>query len=133
LFWLVNPGLAINELLLGQRIPKDMVACRSCHNYWARRTFVHCPWCGTYSEFAIWSGGHGFGHWLGIVCPECGQRVPTLDNLITWAVTAGVVLAYRILGRPFEERWLAWQRGYLAREWRRAERARERLAPRARG
>jgi hypothetical protein len=79
----------------------------------------------------VWSGGNGFGHWLGLVCPECGRRLQTLTNGVTWAVTAGVVSAYRLLGRPLEGRLLAWQRQYLAWEWRRAQRARERLVSRA--
>jgi hypothetical protein len=71
----------------------------------------------------------GFGHWLGLVCPECGRRLPALANGVTWAVTAGVVLAYRVLDRPFEGGLLALRRGYLAWEWRRTSRALERIAP----
>jgi hypothetical protein len=71
----------------------------------------------------------GFGHWLGLVCPECGRRLPMLANWATWALSAAVGLAYRALGRPFESRLLDLQRGYLAWEWRRTYRARERIAP----
>lgn len=129
LHWVINPGLAVNELLLGQRLPKQMFVCQSCHDPLGWRTFVHCPGCGLYSGSMIWSGINGFGHWLGLVCPECGLCLPTLANWVTRAVSAGVVLAYRALGRPFESRLLALQRGYLAREWRRTSRARERIAP----
>ena len=127
LHWVLNPGLAVNELLFGQRIPKQMFICNGCRSSFASRTFVHCPWCGIYSESMIWSGTNGFGHWLGIVCPECGRGVPTLANAVTWAVSAGLALAYRILGRPFLGRLLAWQRRYLAWEWGRTARAHERL------
>jgi hypothetical protein len=130
LHWVINPGLAVNELLLGQRLPKQMYVCQWCPDPLGWGTFVHCPGCGTYSGSLIWSWSNGFGHWLGLVCPECGRRLPTLANWVTRAVSAGVVLAYRALGRPFEGRLLALQRGYLAWEWRRTYRARERIIAR---
>lgn len=130
--WVINPGLAVNELILGQRLPKQMFICQSCPDPLGMRTFVHCTGCGTYSGSMIWSRGNGFGHWLGLVCPECGRRVPMLANGVIWAISAGVGLAYRVLGRPFEGRLLACQRRYLAWEWGRAYRARERLISRAR-
>ena len=69
------------------------------------------------------------GHWLGLVCPECGWRLPTPANRVTRAVSAGVVLAYRVLGSPFEGGLLALRRGYLAWESRRTSRAPGWIAP----
>jgi hypothetical protein len=128
LHWVINPGLAVNELILGQRLPRDLFICKSCPKPLAWRSYVFCPSCGIYSASMIWSGWNGFGHWLGIICPECGRRVPTLSNAITWVILKVLAGAYRGLGKPFEARRDRWERRFLAREWGRAYRARARIA-----
>lgn len=30
LYWMLNPFLVINELILGQRVPKEEIACKTC-------------------------------------------------------------------------------------------------------
>ena len=76
----------------------------------------------------IWSGWNSFGHWLGVVCPDCGHRIPTLSNAISWVVLKGLSLIYNFAGQPFEGAWSRWQWRFLAWEWGRAYRKRERIS-----
>lgn len=127
LHWVINPGLVFNELVLGQRLPRFLFLCKSCEVPLARRSYVFCPSCGHFSESMIWSGWNSFGHWLGVVCPDCGDRVPTLSNAVSWVLLKGLSRVYRLAGRPFLGALSDWRRRFLAWEWGRASRKREQL------
>ena len=43
--WIINPGLVINELILGQRIPKIYLEDKESTKPRIDRTFVPCPHC----------------------------------------------------------------------------------------
>jgi predicted RNA-binding Zn-ribbon protein involved in translation (DUF1610 family) len=82
-YWhlVLNPGLAFNELILGQRTPQQVFICKSCALPMADRSYVHCPSCGVFHAGRIWSYRNAFGNWLGYVCPACGAQIPCLWNL----------------------------------------------------
>src|SRR5215213_3473660 len=65
LHWVLNPGLMVNELLLGQRIPKITYFCRHCGSETTGLRYYHCDACDRFHEETIWTDGNGFGHWLG--------------------------------------------------------------------
>lgn len=90
LYWhmLLNPGLAFNELVCGQRTPENMYVCKSCTTSFVDRSYVHCPGCDSFHAGRIWSYTNAFGHWLGLVCPTCGGAIPC-----QWNFTSRVVLA----------------------------------------
>jgi len=88
LHWVLNPGLAFIELVLGLRIPKLMLICQDCQGPLCDRGYVPCPHCHTMNHGLTWSKGRGFGNWLGYVCPSCGRRIPCL-----WNYTSVVILA----------------------------------------
>ncbi len=116
--WVLNPGLVFNELLFGQRIPARLYTCNLCPGPTWRRQYVHCPGCGQYHDGMIWAKGHAFGHWLGIVCPDCGSRIPSLLNVTSWLVLARVSPISWLLWWWFGERYQAFEqrRAYRARE-----------------
>lgn len=88
LHWVLNPGLAFNELVLGQRLPRLSIECLSCNLPRDERSFVFCPACHTLHDARIWQGKQGFRNWLGLVCPTCGERIPCLWNLFSLAILA---------------------------------------------
>ena len=95
MYWhmILNPGLAFNELLLGQRQPCQLFECQSCKLPLVDRSYVHCPSCDTFHNGRIWSHRNAFGNWLGLVCPSCGADIPCLWNLtsrLVLAVTAPI-------------------------------------------
>ena len=99
LHWVLNPGLAFNELVLGQRIPKVQLICQDCQESLANRSYAPCPHCKTIIPGRSWGIKSGFGNWLGYVCPSCGKRIPCLWNftsLLILAITSPIwYLPYR--------------------------------------
>ncbi|MEX0886236.1 MAG: hypothetical protein WD009_07325 [Phycisphaeraceae bacterium] len=80
LHWLLNPGLVVNELLLGQRQPRVVLVCRSCDAPLGDRTYVPCPNCNTLIDGRRWSKRAGFGHWFGLVCPFCNGIIRSAEK-----------------------------------------------------
>jgi hypothetical protein len=118
--WVLNPGLAVNELLLGQRIPKITFFCRSCGSNTTYVRYYRCPDCEQFHPEAIWTGSNGFGHWLGVICPDCGSEIPCLLNLVSWVILARLSPINWMLRKLVGRRYIAW-------EQRRACAMRERL------
>jgi hypothetical protein len=83
LHWVLNPAIAFNELVLGQRIPKYTLICTHCQLPLPERQYIPCPSCGSINDWLIWARKtkYRFGKWLGLVCPVCGERIPCLWNL----------------------------------------------------
>lgn len=88
LHWVLNPGLAINELLLGQRIPAVSLVDRHVKGPLVERTRVPCRECGSLHDGRLWSGKNAFGHYFGLVCPDCGAKIPSLFNVVTLILLA---------------------------------------------
>ena len=76
----------------------------------------------------IWSGGNSFGHWLGVVCPDCGHRIPTHSNAISWVILKSLSLIYKFTRQPCGQAWSRWRSRFLAWEWGRAYRKRQQIS-----
>ena len=90
--WVWNPGLAINEVVLGQRIPKLMRTCDACGGQ-----SYPCPHCAQSIDLMTWSRGQAFGHWGGLHCPHCHGEIESLCNVFAWPFRA----AGKLLSAPF--------------------------------
>ncbi len=110
LHMILNPGLMVTELFLGLRMPNKMMVCETCPGPVMSRVFIHCSACGTTHEPLIWSGRNGFGHWLGLICPDCGARIPYLLNVTSWLVWSKLSPVFWLLWWLFGKRYLAWER-----------------------
>jgi len=101
--WILNPGLAFNELVLGQRIPKLTLICQSCDLPLLQRQYVPCPSCESIHNARLWTGRYGFKNWLGLVCPGCANRIPCLWNIFSLLILSATVplwfLPYRLYFR----------------------------------
>jgi MFS family permease len=106
LHWVLNPGLAFNEVVLGQRLPKLQLICRTCEGALMERSYVPCPTCRHIHWGRLWKRTRAFGNGRRISCPACGAAIPCLWNvfsLVILAVTSPLwVLPYRLYfrGRP---------------------------------
>lgn len=116
--WVLNPGLAVNEVLLGQRIPKITYYCKACGSETTYIRYYRCPECDRFHEEAIWTGSNGFGHWLGVICPDCGGEIPCVLNVTSWVILARLSPINWLLRALFGRRYLEWeqQRARLARD-----------------
>lgn len=82
LHWILNPALAINELVLGQRIPKITLIEKDPSKSLQENSKVPCPNCNTIHPGAKWNyKNNATGNWFGLYCDQCGQIIPCLLNL----------------------------------------------------
>jgi hypothetical protein len=108
--WVLNPGVAFNEVFLGQRLPAVSYYCRDCRSPLVERSWLECPHCNSTFSAKLWQGRTAFGHWLGVVCPGCGGIIPSLWNhtsLLLLALTAPI---WWFLVRVYREPFLDWER-----------------------
>ncbi|MFD2551934.1 hypothetical protein ACFSQP_08910 [Bizionia sediminis] len=111
LHWILNPGLAINELILGQRVPKISLEDKTSSKPRLERTFVPCPHCHTLHDGRTWTTNNGlaFKNWYGLYCPYCQGIIPCVRNvtsLIVLAITFPVWGWYR---KKLKAAWLQKQ------------------------
>ena len=117
--WVLNPGLVVNELLLGQRIPTITYFCSQCAGGTMGQRYYRCVECGEFHQEAIWTGTNGFGHWLGVICPDCGSEIPCLLNVTSWIILARLSPINWILRLLVGQQYQEWeqQRSQRARAW----------------
>lgn len=111
LHWVINPGLVINELLLGQTIPKVMLIEREGDKPFYQRSLVPCPHCGTVHNGLKWSAQNktAYKNWFGYYCDNCEEIIPVHRNLTTMLL---LIITFPIWGwfrKSLKQRWLAKQ------------------------
>ncbi len=114
LHWILNPGLAVNELLLGQRAPAITLVEKGTGKSRFESTYVPCPHCKTQHDSRTWStqNGTAFRNWYGLYCPECGGIIPCLRN----ATSALILLLTYVIRLPFIHRFKSnWLKAQPAR------------------
>lgn len=109
--WMLNPGLVVNELILGQRIPRIMLEDKTSNKPRHERSFVPCPHCDTLHDGRTWSyqNNTGYKNWFGLYCPSCGGIIPCLINFTTFIVLAVTFPLWGWFRKSLKERWLAKQ------------------------
>jgi len=108
LHYLLNPGLVINELILGQRIPKVSLEDQTSEKPFLERSYVPCPHCETLHDGRTWStqNGTAFKNWFGLYCPNCGEIIPCLMNLTTLLVLTVTFPIWGWFKNSLKQRWL---------------------------
>ena len=115
LFWILNPVAIINELILGQRLPKVTLIDKESDAPFAERNYIPCPHCKTLNDGRIWAKGNAFGHWFGLICPNCHQIIPCLWSIISYAVLAVTSPLWYFPARFFRDRWIEKEKARLAK------------------
>jgi len=111
LHWILNPGLAINELILGQRVPKIGLEIKNSDKPRFERSLIPCPHCETLHDGRTWSAVNGtvFKNWFGLYCKNCGNTIPCLTNGLAFII---LVITFPIWGwfrKRLREKWLERQ------------------------
>jgi len=110
LHWVLNPGLAINELILGQRIPKVTLIDKTLDKPFMERGFIPCPSCGTIHESRLWAKKNAFGHWFGYVCPSCGEIIPCLWNLTSLLILLVTSPIWLLPVKYLKPKWIEYEK-----------------------
>jgi hypothetical protein len=114
LFWILNPAMAFNELVLGQRLPRLMLEAKTTDVPLSERTYVPCPACGALHDARLWTGRDAFAHWFGYVCPTCHARIPCLWNLTSLIVLVITFPIWIWFKRPLERFWIEREKQRIA-------------------
>lgn len=115
ILWVINPGVVVNELLFGQRVPRVTYICIRCDQPRVLRQYVRCPSCGRFHNGLIWGKGNAFGHWFGLFCPDCGVRIPTLLNAWSILVVGVTFPIWYPIWRVVRTRWIEFERSRARR------------------
>lgn len=111
LHWILNPGLAINELLLGQRIPKIHLEDKTSNKPRVERTIVPCPHCKELHDGRTWSthNGTAFKNWFGLYCPNCGKVIPCIMNAFSFLILSVTFPIWIWFKKSLKASWLKKQ------------------------
>lgn len=107
--WILNPMLVINELILGQRVPKIQLLDITTDKPLMERQFVPCTHCGELNDGRFWAKKNSFKNWFGLYCPNCGNTIPCLRNLTSLIV---IILTFPIwiwIVKRWKKNWLTKQ------------------------
>ena len=107
----INPGLAINELVFGQRIPKEIYFEQVENTPLMERQYIRCPHCETMHDGRTWSVQNktAFKNWFGLYCPECGDTIPCTRNYTSWLILALTYLLWFWWIEKWKTSWKASQ------------------------
>lgn len=108
LHWILNPGLAINELIFGQRVPKISLEDKRIEKPRIERSFVPCPHCNTLHDARTWSteNGTGFKNWFGLYCSNCGGIIPCLRNGLSFIILVVTFPIWGLFRKKMKANWL---------------------------
>jgi hypothetical protein len=99
LHWIINPAVAVFELLFGIAIPKVMLIDREGEGKipYYKRSYVPCPHCGTLHNGLKWSQQNktAFKNWFGYYCDNCSNIIPIHRNFLSLIV---LVISYPVWG-----------------------------------
>ncbi len=111
LHWIFNPGLAINELIFGQRVPKLSLEDLESDKPRYERSYVPCPHCNTLHDARTWTPNNGlaFKNWFGLYCTSCGKIIPCVLNVWSFIILLLSSPLWIWFARPLKARWLKQQ------------------------
>jgi hypothetical protein len=112
LHWILNPGLAINELILGQRVPKVTLIEKDSIKSLAEKSFIPCPHCDTIHSSLKWTPQNktAFKNWFGLYCDNCGKTIPCLTNLTSYILLALTFPIWIWFKKSWKQKWLQSQK-----------------------
>ncbi|MBM7073482.1 hypothetical protein JQC92_15820 [Shewanella sp. 202IG2-18] len=113
--WVINPALAFNELILGQRLPKITLIDKTSDAPLLERQYIPCPHCESLHDARLWSKRNAFGHWFGYVCPSCSEKIPCLWNLTSLLILAVTFPIWVPIKHFCESKWLQFEKQRLSK------------------
>lgn len=111
LHWMINPGLAINEIFFGQRVPRIMLVEKVSKKKLPEKSFVQCPHCGTIHASLKWTPQNktAFGNWFGLYCDHCEKTIPCTRNLTALVIEVVTFPIWGWFRKSWKEKWLIQQ------------------------
>lgn len=108
--WILNPGLAFNELVLGQRVPKIYVVDKESNELLINKTYVPCPHCEKLHHGRIWSTKKtALKNWFGLYCSNCGGIIPCIRNIFSLIILTITFPIWGWFKKSLKANWLKKQ------------------------
>ena len=106
--WIINPVLVINELLLGQTIPKVILIEREGAKPFYQRSLIPCPHCGELHSGLKYSAQNktSFKNWFGLYCDSCKGIIPVQRNLFSLIILAVTYPIWGWFKVSLKQKWL---------------------------
>ncbi|MCP4403560.1 MAG: hypothetical protein GY801_40425, partial [bacterium] len=80
-----------------------------------------CPHCKHEVSDLFWSGKNAFGHWLGLICPFCGEVIPCLWNITSCLVLTLLFPVWLVPYVLFKDRYKNAEFQRAKHEWKRLQ------------
>ncbi len=111
LHWIINPGIVILELFLGQVVPKVMLIKRDGNQPFYQRSFIPCPHCGTLHPGVTYSAQNktALKNWFGLYCYKCDKVIPVQRNLTSLIILALTFPIWGWFRKSLKNKWLKKQ------------------------
>jgi hypothetical protein len=111
LHWIINPALAFNELVLGQKVPKITLIEKNKKPL-TEKSFIPCTHCGTIHSALKWTPQNktAFGNWFGLYCDHCEKIIPCLTNLTSYVLLALTFPIWIWFKKSWKQKWLQTQK-----------------------
>jgi hypothetical protein len=110
LHWIINPGLAINELILGQKVPKIILIEKHSSKIFEEKIKIPCPHCNTIHSGLKWSiRNNAYKNWFGLYCDNCGKTIPCLTNLTSLVLILVTFPFWIWFKEEWKKQWLLKQ------------------------
>lgn len=108
LHWIINPGLIINELILGQTIPKVMLIEREGNKPFYQRSLIPCPHCGEQHSGLKYSAQNktAIKNWFGFYCDNCKGIIPVQRNLTSIILLSITFPVWGWFRKSIKQKWL---------------------------
>ena len=108
LHWIINPGLVINELILGQTIPKVMLIEREGKKPFYQRSLIPCPHCGEQHSGLKYSARNKTAtkNWFGFYCDNCKGIIPVQRNITSIIILSITFPVWGWFKKSIKQKWL---------------------------
>jgi hypothetical protein len=110
--WMINPGVAVGELIFGIRVPGVTLIDTTSDKPLMERQFIPCPHCSNLNDARIWWSSNNKTYsknWFGLYCPVCGKIIPCLFNLTSLLIIVLTFPFWIWFYKPLKRSWLEKQ------------------------
>jgi len=112
LVWLLNPFMAITELLQGRRLAKVTLIGKGEGGTLKGLEYVPCPHCGTIHSGLEWSRQNHTQstNWFGLYCKDCDKIIPCLYCVVSYVLLGLTFPIWYWFKDKWKAQWLEKQR-----------------------
>jgi len=108
LHWIINPGVVVSDLFLGQTMPKVILIERFGNKPFYKRSIIPCPHCGELHPGVKYSAQNktALKNWYGCYCDKCSEIIPVQRNLTSLLILIVTFPLWGWFRKTLKQSWL---------------------------